>query len=488
MTLSVMIVGEAGAGKSSAINLLANRLIAPVSDSVENCTKVFVEYTFQADSTQVRAYDTIGFSPARVGNSSHLVPYENACRLIQSLKSKIDLIFFCTSANKLTPTTQYLYHLINDFFFDHTVPIALVVTHRDRERSMEDWWVRNLREIHRLGLKFAAHACIDAGRYPAMAVDPRYQQSRDKLIELLAIIPPHNGTVLNNPPYPLLDRLDNASDILVERCGLSPKDADNLTRKVKPLLRIANIVLFGEAGVGKSSLINLIAGHEIAMVSSRVRGCTLQSQEYRLSANTSHVRIFDTVGLNCAAVEQSDYLRGIKNAYKLIQALNRAGGVDLLLFCIRGSRLSDAQRSNYKLFREYLCDKKIPVAIVVTHLENEDDMEKWWNDNKEDLITLEIDCVGHACITAINKNLECFGKKREASRTSVLELLNTHVRDPGVPFVMDTEKWLSAFLKKMGNFIRGGRVPRRRAIMDMLVTECQFSRDAANAILDEMRL
>ena len=486
MTLGIVIVGETGAGKSSLINMLVDKEMALVSSDVTNCTKAFAEYTFNVNSTEVRAYDTMGFSSARVGSLSHLVPFERACNLIQSLKTRVDLVFLCTSKDRLSITTRQMYHLFNDFFFDGTVPIALVVTHREKERSMEDWWDRNLKDIKKFRLNFAGHACITTQPARGSSDDPRYSQSKASVIRLLGMATPHNELVLEDPIYPLFDRLADSTEILIEKCGLTLRDALFLTGKANPLVRIPNVVLFGETGVGKSSVINLIAGYEKAPVSSRVRGCTLDSKEYRLIGDATCLRIFDTMGLNCAAVEESQFLQAIKKAHKLIEALNRAGGVDLLLFCIRGGRINEAQLSNYKLFQEYLCEKKVPVAIIVTHLENEDVMDAWWQENKEDVGNLKIDCIAHACITAIGRNTRAYRDKLNESRQAILGLLKMHVREPGTPFVVETDKWLSAFLKRMGSFIRGGTLPKRRAIREMLVQECKFPRERANAILEDI--
>jgi putative ribosome biogenesis GTPase RsgA len=58
-----------------------------------------------------------------------------------------------------------------------------------------------------------------------------------------------------------------------------------------------NFIIFGEMGVGKSSLINLIAGANLATASSGVTRCTLQSTEYKVRLHDSQyeVNLYDTV-------------------------------------------------------------------------------------------------------------------------------------------------------------------------------------------------
>jgi len=58
-----------------------------------------------------------------------------------------------------------------------------------------------------------------------------------------------------------------------------------------------NFVIFGEMGVGKSSLINLIAGANLATVYSGATLCTLQSTEYKVKLHDlkCEVNLYDTV-------------------------------------------------------------------------------------------------------------------------------------------------------------------------------------------------
>ncbi|KAI6157417.1 P-loop containing nucleoside triphosphate hydrolase protein [Pisolithus tinctorius] len=495
MSLNIVVVGETGAGKSSVINLLADKELAPESSDADTCTEDFTPYPFEVNSTEVCMYDTTGFGPAQRGSLDRLAPYEKACKLIQSLKSKINLVFLCTNKDKLNPTTQHVYHLFHDFFFDGTVPIVLVATYRERESSLDDWWRRNSGDIDNSGLQFAGHACVTALRSQGPGFDLRYQQSRNALIQLLGTATAQGDVILSKPTQPLLDRLAGANETLTKKCGLSTEEAELLTGKVRLILRIPNIVLFGESGAGKSSVINLIAGYRLAKVSSKARGCTLDSTEYRLIANESHLRIFDTVGMNNPTVKQKEYLSDIKKAHELIRGLNRAGGVDLLLFCIHGGRLNDTHLSNYRLFQEYLCEKKVPVAAVVTHLEGQPNMDEWWTENEPDIRELGIDFVGHACVTAIDKDNDLFKNnsplledKLRVSRETLLDLLKTHVQESGTPFVMEADTWLSLFLKRMGILISGGgNLPKDVAIRRMLVEECNMSAERADDVLAKLR-
>ncbi|KAF8552005.1 hypothetical protein OG21DRAFT_1394569, partial [Imleria badia] len=140
-----------------------------------------------------------------------------------------------------------------------------------------------------------------------------------------------------------------------------------------------SIILFGQTGHGKSSVINLIAGKEIAAASSGAKGCTLSFKSYNFPANGRRYHIWDTVGLDEPDME----FTAIGQACELIQDLTSEGGVDLLLFCIRAPRITGTSQANYRLFYEVLCRSSVPVAFVVTHLEQEKEvhMDSWWDRN-----------------------------------------------------------------------------------------------------------
>lgn len=99
----------------------------------------------------------------------------------------------------------------------------------------------------------------------------------------------------------------------------------------------------------------------------------------------------------------------------------------------------------------------------------------------------------HACITAISRdddlfkvNSSVFEDKLEKSRKTLSELLKEVAKESGKPFVMETDRWLSFFLKKMGKLIRGGNFPEDPAIRRMLVKGCRISPKRADELLAQL--
>lgn len=224
-----------------------------------------------------------------------------------------------------------------------------------------------------------------------------------------------------------------------------------LTSEPRPIQRRSNVVLFGEMGAGKSSLVNLILGsdHDVAKTSSGASSCTLDARPYDVTVQGRDFRIFDTVGLNePQSLRDPDCLIGaINKAYRLVKYLSDTGGINLLVFCIRRGRITANMQQNYLLFHDFLCHKKVPIALVITHLEHEENMEDWWLYNHSHFTECGIHIVGHACITAKRE----FGDRYHASRQAVHDLLIAY--GYGVGFMQERVSWVAELFQKLLDFV-----------------------------------
>ncbi|KAI5981616.1 hypothetical protein EDD15DRAFT_2409854 [Pisolithus albus] len=117
--------------------------VASVSSDVDTCTKAFAEHKFTVNSTEVCTYDTMGFSSAHVDSLSRLVPYEKACNLISSLKSKINIV---------------------------------LLTYREKENSMDSWWGRNSKDISKFRFALRGTRLCHRPMFAGPGIDLRYQQ------------------------------------------------------------------------------------------------------------------------------------------------------------------------------------------------------------------------------------------------------------------------------------------------------------------------
>ena len=299
------------------------------------------------------------------------------------------------------------------------------------------------------------------------------------------------GQVRPNPKMIRLPRIHSSMKMtdLVRVSAGPPKMTLKMTLSLvlANVTRRRNVILFGETGVGKSSIINLMAGAEVAKTSSNLEGCTLQAEKYSFTLpGEMLLRIYDTVGLNESEMGVNTFFGAIEKAHELITSLHAAGGIDLLLFCIRGGRITATMERNYRLFSEFLCDKKVPLAFVVTHLECEDEMEGWWKRNEKKFEKYGMRSVAHACITAAPARVTTFAAKRAESRVTLQRMLRDALNSPNGPYVRDVRSWFANLVETLRAFLMK-RLPvslRRKDLMSRLQTRCGLPPDEAQQLAD----
>ncbi|KAG2140429.1 hypothetical protein BD769DRAFT_1662991 [Suillus cothurnatus] len=147
-----------------------------------------------------------------------------------------------------------------------------------------------------------------------------------------------------------------------------------------------NVVIFGETGAGKSSLVNLVAGTQAALTSCDAMGCTIETNVYDVSIQneTLKVKLFDTVGLGEGPegkVPDKDARRMLK---KLLRDLMTQTDIHLLSVLCAGLK------------------ERVPIVLVATGLEDKaPEMEEWWRNNERYISDFGMTFAGHACVTTM---------------------------------------------------------------------------------------
>ncbi|KAG6331686.1 hypothetical protein ID866_7401 [Astraeus odoratus] len=167
--------------------------------------------------------------------------------------------------------------------------------------------------------------------------------------------------------------------------------------------RKRNVVLAGETGVGKSSLINLIVDRNLARVSNDSFGCTSDIQNYRAVIGRDYFEIWDTPGLDEGVGGTVASATARTKLRTFLRDISKTEGIHLLILCTRGWRISRTLQSNYKIIRQ-ATPPDVPIAIVVTGLERHPCMNDWWIKNERELTRLNVTFDDHACLTTIPEN------------------------------------------------------------------------------------
>ncbi|KAI6156070.1 P-loop containing nucleoside triphosphate hydrolase protein [Pisolithus thermaeus] len=171
---------------------------------------------------------------------------------------------------------------------------------------------------------------------------------------------------------------------------------------------VLSVMVLGETGVGKSSVINLIVGENIARDSSNVEVCTRHTTRYAATVESMRMHIWEVSGFN-----QSD--RDLRqNAFdtedKFRPMLEARARVNVILFCMRGQKLTVTTKQIFERIHG-IFERQIPIVLVINHLERERDMEDWWRRNRDRLGT-SMSGTRHVCVTGL-RNQENSRRSRE---------------------------------------------------------------------------
>ncbi|KAG1731478.1 kinase-like domain-containing protein, partial [Suillus paluster] len=167
-----------------------------------------------------------------------------------------------------------------------------------------------------------------------------------------------------------------------------------------PPLGPLNVLLFGETGVDKMSIIKLIIGQTVADTSPDAPHSMLKHTTHEVNLRGRRFRLWEV-----SSIAPMGFFRRLVAKWQLkssYRKLHRDGGVHLLLYCMGGPSVQRASR-DYKYFTDIVSSTSgVPIAAVVNGLEGyPTDMDDWWTNNKGELERLGMQFSNHACITSL---------------------------------------------------------------------------------------
>ena len=166
---------------------------------------------------------------------------------------------------------------------------------------------------------------------------------------------------------------------------------------------------------------------------------------------------WDTTGLNEKSEETVPAKLAENNLRELVQGLAHSGGIHLIIYCIRGTRLTKALKRNYDLFYVTVCQNNAPVVLVVTGLEHQQgEMERWWIENEAVLRRNGMRFDAHACVTTASSQDPVIQQQRSESRALLRELI---LKYSGSPSWKADSSFLSRALPVL-HTVSGSTAPR----------------------------
>ncbi len=191
---------------------------------------------------------------------------------------------------------------------------------------------------------------------------------------------------------------------------------------------------------------NMLIGQDVADVSDDdTTRCTFQNECYETQIGDTVFRIHDTPGLNEGDQERVPQWTAIEGLYTLIRQLD---GVSLLVYCMRG-RIKENSQANWILFHKVICAERVPTILVMTGLENEENLEDGTRRNEimkafktYNMFPKDIACV----VSVLGKHNE-FEELYRRSQTKLRNLITQFHRKS--PWNTETDEWFARIYRNV---------------------------------------
>ncbi|KAF9445208.1 hypothetical protein P691DRAFT_676110, partial [Macrolepiota fuliginosa MF-IS2] len=246
-----------------------------------------------------------------------------------------------------------------------------------------------------------------------------------------------------------------------------------------------NVIIFGASGSGKSSIVNMLSGTDRAEVSSGGEGCTFESRPYEVNILGRYMTLWDTAGLDEGDGGSVSNIDAVVQLYSLIRRLS--DGVSLLMFVVRAPRIRSSVPRNWMLFRDIICQGKVPIVLVITGLELEENRNQWWCTNLEKFRQDGIYPHGHACITATRGKARggrfIFDEEYEESASDLRKLMVSTVRV--TPWHVPAAEWFkSTFIAMLVRNIFG--IKLLGGALKQLIDVCKMPKADAKELAERL--
>ncbi len=138
-----------------------------------------------------------------------------------------------------------------------------------------------------------------------------------------------------------------------------------------------NVLVIGNSGVGKSTLINSVLGKEAAKTDWGTHGTTTKLEIYESEGDQVPFRVIDTIGFEPNYLKER---RAVGAVRKWSRDCARKGGengrIDVIWFCVDGTRSKLFAEDIHRMTRAVSMWKTVPIIAVITKSYSVPDREK----------------------------------------------------------------------------------------------------------------
>lgn len=135
-----------------------------------------------------------------------------------------------------------------------------------------------------------------------------------------------------------------------------------------------NVLVIGNAGVGKSTLINAVLGHDAAITGYGQEGTTRELAVYQ--QDSVPFRLIDSVGFEPSLIKEFQAIRAVNKWSKNMLKANADNAIHMIWFCIDGTSSRLYQKTLKNLQYSTMMWPSVPIIIVITKSYSFEEREK----------------------------------------------------------------------------------------------------------------
>ena len=132
-------------------------------------------------------------------------------------------------------------------------------------------------------------------------------------------------------------------------------------------MKRGNVLVLGNSGVGKSTLINAVLGDERAKTGWGTTGTTSKLELYEPENSEIPFRITDTIGFQPGILQQQMAIRAVKKwSRECAQKGQEDNQINVIWFCVEGTSRKLFPETIRNLTRAASMWESVPVVVVIT--------------------------------------------------------------------------------------------------------------------------
>ncbi|CAF1479675.1 unnamed protein product, partial [Adineta steineri] len=152
-SISVMIIGSTGEGKSSLINLLVGKEKAPTGDGPCGVTFDCSDYETTYLDIKYIFSDTIGLNECDTGTVPHKDAIRKLVSFARSHSQGFNLLIFVMKKGRFTDGFQNNHLIFYETLFNTKVPCILYVSQCEHDTPIDAWYTANSNHLGQFHFK-----------------------------------------------------------------------------------------------------------------------------------------------------------------------------------------------------------------------------------------------------------------------------------------------------------------------------------------------